>query len=66
MSHADILDIDRGQVFRRHVDKESVRIYRDFPRAFCVRAVLLRKRTHDLTQNFCVQTAGCRPVVDPA
>ena len=96
MSHADILDIDRGHIFRKHrhknnkkvaviyekmvknrpgflpascyVDKECVRIYitRFSECVLRIRAILPRKRTHDLTQKFCVQTVGCHPVVDPA
>ena len=97
MSHADILDSDRGHIFRKHRHKNNKKVAviyekmvkkpavaRVFARQLlcwqgartyitrfsaCVlpiRAILLRKRTHDLTQKFCVQTVGCRPVVDPA
>ena len=85
MSHADILDSDRGHIFRKHRYKNNKKncwflrengkkpaVARVFARQLlcwqgartyitrfsaCVlpiRAILLRKRTHDLTQKFCV------------
>ena len=90
ISHAEILDSDRGHIFRKYRRKNNKKVTLIFEKtvknrpllgylppvavhriacvsrvlcayvtiAFCVRAIYL-------TQKLCVQTAGCRQVVDP-
>ena len=89
ISHAEILDSNRGHIFRKYRRKNNKKVSliyektvknRPLPgylppvamhriayvsKVWCVYVTIAFCVLGILTQKFCVQTAGCRKVVDP-